>query len=212
MKRRQVYNFDEIEAGFEHMENLLKRNSADAKRKKNQPEFREIQVKRDLLKQYTNEYSEVRDDLMTVFVSMSSRCRNEHCDRIKEIADEIGFSSVVTGFDQDVGDGHDGKLRPEIMTKILKCNGFLGIWSNDFSVGDKDRTIPGVWMPLELGMALTYSKPFDLVFHNSLEQSYLSPIIEFKLENFNDQRSFDAGVKKALTRLYFKIQNSRSVE
>ncbi len=86
---------------------------------------------------------------------------------------------IITGFGPEVFG--QNALLDGIIRGIKRATLFLGIWTPDYNVAP--ISIPGgheagpsVWMPVELGIAVAYNKPFRLLIHNSIHRDFYTKI------------------------------------
>lgn len=68
---------------------------------------------------------------------------------------------VTTGFDRNY---HPSKIN-EIVAEIAAAESFIGVWSAEEIRDERKilRKVPSPWMPVELGMALSFYKPVILI-------------------------------------------------
>lgn len=201
---KKILRLEEIEEAAKSVRDRLSKRQKSAKTHGDHEIVMEMQSKRRILKDLLQEYSEDFDENPSLFISMSSKVRAQNRLFIEETAREAGFTEVYTGFDDDVGIHSDGQLKPEIIERILLSNSFLGIWSPDIKIPGPDAvaSVPGVWMPLELGMALAGNKPFRLLLHRQTLVNYIDPVREKRQLWYENEDTFREELARSLEQLY----------
>lgn len=212
---KKVLRIDDIEVATKTVRDRLSSRQKSARAAGDFEIVNEVQAKRRILKELLKEYSERFDENPSLFISMSSRMRAQNRYYIEDTARQVGFTEVYTGFDDDVGIHSDGQLKPEIIERILLSNSFLGIWGQDVAITTEAgarHSIPGVWMPLELGMALAGNKPFRLLLHRSTYPDFIDPVREKRQLWYENEDSFREELKRSLEQLYNDVVGSEGVE
>lgn len=165
---------------IKHCKSVIKKQGDDAKTRG----FREqndIHRRRMLLREIEREVVEPHTSARRLFISYT-RTGAHIANQALEIAKSRGIE-VVFGLSHILDDEvreqilRDGsRVRPIIKENITSCDMFLGIWTADFEgqeIGGRDLNnniipntagcIPGVWMPLEFGIAMAADLSFEIM-------------------------------------------------
>lgn len=154
--------------------------------------FREqadLHQRRELLRRLELSVIQKADAPLRMFVSYT-RTGSHIAAQAEEIASERNIE-VVFGLshikdeklrEQILADG--SRVRPIIKENIMSCDMFLGIWTADFAGREVDGRdlnnneivgaqglIPGVWMPLEFGIAMASNLSFEILLELGIHRS-----------------------------------------
>jgi len=211
MSSRKIFKPNQIEQAIIKIDKNLGKQESSAKQYDDVRKIREVRAKRKLIADLQNETRNILGEERSIFISYPARMQ-EDTETIRKLAIEnFGFKHVYTGFDEEVRKTPNN-LRTGIMYKIREASCLLGIWSDDIPVmrndSSKNASAPGVWMPIELGMALAMEKPVRLLVHDDLHRRFISPVTDFHCFSFRDQRSLDRVAAEALTALFENIRLS----
>lgn len=175
---------------------------------------REIEARRAILKDLLVSSIKRTHSQKSIFISFSNT-GSELAEIASAEADRRKLL-VKTGFDDEVTQSDD--LSRSIVNQIKSSDCFLAIWTDDFTAKNKsyidrlgnsvDKTsgfAPSVWMPFELGVAVSNNIPFRLLILNGMHKNYyekplhVSPKMVFKKTDFRE------AVEKSIETLFKKI-------
>jgi hypothetical protein len=209
----QIPNQEDFDSEIERLEYLFKAQIGEYKDGDDPAKNRIARRKMQLMKTLRQQYALTHERRDTLFISLAgtqTRSVNGEesiLDRVKRIAFDHGFINTLTGFDKDMN-----YIREDIFTKIHTCDAFLGIWTDDFIVKRKgassDTFGPGVWMPLELGVALASNKECRLLLQKDLTPELLSPVANI-VQRWFTASDFDSRTQEAIAILRKEVGNPR---
>lgn len=125
-----------------------------------------------------------------VFLSFSVRGRELASELGKKIENRFGREkiTVTTGFDRD----YNSNKMNAIIAAIAAAECFIGVWTAEFGMPPQEiaeakvrkrptkrrgsvqpHGYPSPWMPLELGIALSFYKPFVLIVDRQIERDFV---------------------------------------
>lgn len=205
---RKIYSLEEMAEGIKRLDTDFGSQELSAKNKDDPKRLREVRIKRGLLRRLQGESRELMGFEKNLFLSFPERLL-EDAENVRKLAKEkFGFKNVYTGFDPDVRTART--LRTGIMYAIRESSCLLGVWSDDIIVRPPDSqqeySGPGVWMPIELGMALAMEKPIRLLIKVGLHDKFITPVSDFPHFPFKDQRTFDQMAAEALSVLSASVE------
>ena len=207
---RRIFSLDEFEPAIKRLDQDIGSQESSALRSHNPAALKEARRKRKLLRSLQDEHRSTIKPTKSLFISYPDRMQAQ-AEFIKHVAlDQFDFKAVFTGFDADVRNAKS--LRTGIIFKIAQASCFLGIWNDDIEIKlprRREKFVgPGVWMPIELGMALALDKPVRLLLRKGLHSKLVDPVNDFPHFWFDDERSFERSAGEALTALSGLLDNT----
>jgi hypothetical protein len=195
---RRIYPLDKFQEGMKRLDKELAQEQEGHDLERSHA----AKAKRKLLKDMHNDLRAITKHELSVFLSFPDRIQHE-VSQIKDRAlKKHGFSNVYTGYDPDVRKSKN--LRSGIIYKIREATCFLGIWTDDIQIrgpAGQDFFGPGIWMSIELGIALSLEKPIRLLIKKGLNPQLINPVSDFPHFWYEDQVSFDRAASEALATL-----------
>lgn len=144
----------------------------------------------------------------SVFISYSASTGKPYVDKIKPLAEELGFT-VFTGFDRPEG---ENVLRT-VRKLIEECSVYLGILTPEYTISPmaltstiEPRTAPSVWIMEEKGMAIALDKPVRLLIESTVHADFWKRTTPEKLHNVFTPLTFDEHARVAMTALYRRYE------
>ena len=178
-KFRDLNDASERDIQTQAVRQLLSMQSAQAQIDLDQDMLRDVELKRMILSQKERAAAK---HVKSIFISYTGK-GSAYFQVARALFEEVGFE-VYHGFDNVVEGGEN--LSGSIISRIRSSAVFLGIWTVDFDASSIAGTdgrgqrvpaenggIPGVWMPVELGVAVAERKPFKILFEEGMHRQYI---------------------------------------
>lgn len=203
MKSREIWTLDELPRLVNRQFKLLGKIEEQARRTGDRELVAEVQHKRRHLTALQNAADAASaPGGRSIFISYPKRLAPAIAE-IKRIAEvDFGFDVIRTGFDPDVAGAKT--LKAGILHAISSSSAFLGVWADDVrlkSARSRQNSAPGVWMPIELGMALALDKPYRLMIKDGMSAAYITPVIEQAHAHFAEDEDIPNACRDALRAL-----------
>jgi len=143
----------------------------------------------------------------SVFVSyvadeIGSKCFMES----KNVLEKSNFV-VRTGFQKQ----HQREIMPNIVNLIIRSSVFLGLWTPETKLST-GGSVPGSWMPIELGIAIALNKPIRLLIHEGVDKDRYLRVLPNIIHSIYSEYNFHPQLRitvDALTARYEEEQLAR---
>lgn len=210
-----------IELIGEHSQSLAPQGSAKAREEKLVQDSRKR-----LLRRIDKELVGATTPENSIFISYSGVGKGLG-EVAAKLAQEYGFMPK-TGFDAEVelrmsrATGVEESLPQAIISQIVSCDCFLGIWTEDFSAENKEGTdmrgnklerqtgyIPSVWMPFELGIAASHNVPFRLLVSSGTHRLYYEKPFNLQAQILFERHEFETRCRRVLEHMLSKVRAKR---
>jgi hypothetical protein len=213
MKSREIWQIPDLHRLVNRQAKQLGQIEEQARRDGDEDLLQEVQHKRRRLREL-QDVSEPKTapGLRSLFISYPKRFQAaiEHVKRVAR--QDFGFETIRTGFDADVAGATT--LKAGIIHAISSSSAFLGVWADDVQVkagSKKAAAAPGVWMPIELGMAMALDKPFRLVMKEGISADFITPVMDLAHARFTEDLELTEASRDALRALNRRLDEQAKI-